>query len=278
MVGAFHDTIGKHRSFWRNVVDTCDWHCCPYRTLHAAEELLRLFGEMGLVEVAITNPFLSGGGEYRGAQAFGDEDECGPAGCRAGSKGVRAMLRKLRRASLGRSPVTADKRWFSRVLSEVLLPDEVQGHLTSHYAAALELMPSPSAGRSRLLELGAGHCEVAQMLRVRGWNVHAADIEDSCVAEATALGFPSTRLDLNEPLPFSDGSFDFVVMLEVIEHVVRAEAALGEVARVLSPGGRLLLTTPNHAFYKSRLRMLKGRPLGMEGDHVRFFRGARAAV
>ena len=181
------------------------------------------------------------------------------------------MLRKLRRASLGRPRVTADKQWFSRALSEVLLPDEVQGHLTSHYAAALELMPSPSAGRSRLLELGAGHCEVAQMLRVRGWHVHAADIEDSCVAEATAFGFPATRLDLNEPLPFSDGSFGFVVMLEVIEHVVRAEAALGEVARVLLPGGQLLLTTPNHAFYKSRIRMLKGRPLGMEGDHVRFF-------
>ena len=33
----------------------------------------------------------------------------------------------------------------------------------------------------------------------------------------------------------------------------------------------MLLSTPNHAFYKSRIRMLKGRPLGMEGDHFRFF-------
>ena len=159
----------------------------------------------------------------------------------------------------------------SRAFSRILLPEEMQGTLTSHYAAALELVPSPQAGRSRLLELGAGHCEVAQMLRGRGWEVHAADIEAACVAEARLLGFPATCLDLNEPLPFPDESFDFVAMLEVIEHVVRAEAALGEVARVLLPGGQLLLTTPNHAFYKSRIRMLKGRPLGMEGDHVRFF-------
>jgi 2-polyprenyl-3-methyl-5-hydroxy-6-metoxy-1,4-benzoquinol methylase len=170
-----------------------------------------------------------------------------------------------------RDPATEGAGWLARLFSSVLLPDVVQGHATSHYAAALEIMPPPRSGHSGLLELGAGHCEVAQMLRSLGWDVHAADIEDSCVAEAAALGFPATRLDLNEPLPFSDGSFDFVVMLEVIEHVVRAEAALAEVARVLSPGGRLLLTTPNHAFYKSRLRMLKGRPLGMEGDHVRFF-------
>ena len=174
-------------------------------------------------------------------------------------------------ASPVRGPATEGTGWFTCLCSRVFLPDVVQGHATSHYAAALEVMPPQRSGHSRLLELGAGHCEVARMLRSLGWDVHAADIENSCVAEAAALGFPATRLDLNEPLPFSDGSFDFVVMLEVIEHVVRAEAALGEVARVLLPGGQLLLTTPNHAFYKSRLRMLKGRPLGMEGDHVRFF-------
>ena len=152
-----------------------------------------------------------------------------------------------------------------------LLPDVVRGSLTTHYAAALELMPEPCPAENRLLELGAGHCEIARILRSRGWGVHAADIRESCVAEAAALGFPATRLDLNEALPYPDGMFQFVVMLEVIEHVVRAEFALGEVARVLSPGGRLLLSTPNHAFYKSRIRMLKGRPLGMEGEHFRFF-------
>ena len=152
-----------------------------------------------------------------------------------------------------------------------LLPDRVQGSLTSHYAAALGLIPAPGRGETQLLELGAGHCEIARMLRSRGWQVHTADIQESCVAEAKALGFPATRADLNEALPYPDGTFHFVVMLEVIEHVVRAEFALVEAARVLSPGGRLLLSTPNHAFYKSRLRMLKGRPLGMEGEHFRFF-------
>ena len=70
-----------------------------------------------------------------------------------------------------------------------LLPAEVDGHLTSHYAAALELMPTLAPGQSRLLELGAGHCEIARLLRDRGWQVHTADLEASCVAEAIALGF-----------------------------------------------------------------------------------------
>ncbi len=154
---------------------------------------------------------------------------------------------------------------------KALLSDEVEGSSASHYAAAMELAPAPGREEDKLLELGAGHCEIARIFRSRGWQVHTADIQESCVAEALALGFSATRLDLNEGLPYPDGAFHFVVMLEVIEHVVRAEFALGEVARVLTPGGRLLLSTPNHAFYKSRIRGLKGRPLGMEGDHVRFF-------
>ncbi len=54
-------SFGRHRSFWRNVADTYDWHCCPYRTFHTAEELRRLFADLGLVEVTVTNP------TYRGA-------------------------------------------------------------------------------------------------------------------------------------------------------------------------------------------------------------------
>ncbi len=152
-----------------------------------------------------------------------------------------------------------------------LLSEEVEGCLTSTYAAALELMPHPTPGRDRLLELGAGHCKIAQVLRRQGWQVHTADLRKDWVAEAIALGFPASQLDLNEDLPFPDRAFDLVVMLEVIEHVVRAENALREIWRVLSPGGQLLLSTPNHAFYKSRLRALKGRPLGKEGEHYRFF-------
>lgn len=46
-------------------------------------------------------------------------------------------------------------------------------------------------------------------------------------------------------LPFRDGSFDVVGSFQVIEHLERPERFLGEAARVLRPGGRLLLSTPN---------------------------------
>jgi SAM-dependent methyltransferase len=49
----------------------------------------------------------------------------------------------------------------------------------------------------------------------------------------------------DQPLPFPDDAFDTVVILEVIEHVRDDREVLWELARVLAPGGRLLLTTPH---------------------------------
>jgi len=72
--------------------------------------------------------------------------------------------------------------------------------------------------------------------------------------EYIALDFPTTggamygsRPDLfadASRLPLADASFDAVVMLEVLEHLRHPRQALAEAARVLRPGGRLLLSMP----------------------------------
>lgn len=49
------------------------------------------------------------------------------------------------------------------------------------------------------------------------------------------------------PLPFPDESFDLVTMLAVIEHVKDPQFVISEIARVLRPNGRLILTTPKKA-------------------------------
>jgi ubiquinone/menaquinone biosynthesis C-methylase UbiE len=48
-----------------------------------------------------------------------------------------------------------------------------------------------------------------------------------------------------ESLPFDDSAFDLVLSSQVIEHVLDAPAAVGELARVLRPGGRLIISTDN---------------------------------
>jgi SAM-dependent methyltransferase len=61
-------------------------------------------------------------------------------------------------------------------------------------------------------------------------------------------------------LPFEEHSFDIVTCYDVIEHLPPSpRRLLGELYRVLRPGGYLALTTPNHANLQARLRLLLGR-------------------
>ncbi len=59
--------------------------------------------------------------------------------------------------------------------------------------------------------------------------------------------------DLEGVIKMPDASFDHVVCVEGIEHVVDRHHALREMRRVLKPGGRLLLTTPNLMSLRGRL-------------------------
>jgi SAM-dependent methyltransferase len=49
----------------------------------------------------------------------------------------------------------------------------------------------------------------------------------------------------SEPLPFPAGSFDFIICLETMEHMMNPYYALMEMRRVLMPGGRLICSVPN---------------------------------
>jgi SAM-dependent methyltransferase len=62
-----------------------------------------------------------------------------------------------------------------------------------------------------------------------------------------------------QPLPFADNSFDFVTYTDVIEHhSFSPKRILREIHRVLAPGGRLILTTPNHASIYNRSILMFG--------------------
>jgi 2-polyprenyl-3-methyl-5-hydroxy-6-metoxy-1,4-benzoquinol methylase len=139
------------------------------------------------------------------------------------------------------------------------------------YDVAERLLP-PALGGQRVLELGGGISEMARRLIERGAIVSMIDLNPHNVERALQLGIDARQGDLNAGLPqFDSGTFDGVVMLEIIEHVVAAEQLLREVNRVLGPGGFVILSTPNFAFVLNRLRVLFGGLSGDEGYHFRFF-------
>ncbi len=99
----------------------------------------------------------------------------------------------------------------------------------------------------------------------------AAVAKGKAFAQECALGAIRWEVADAQALCHPDASFDTVISCETIEHLPRPAAAVTEFARVLRPGGRLLLTTPNYmgpmGLYRGYARVL-GRPYKEEGQPI----------
>lgn len=141
--------------------------------------------------------------------------------------------------------------------------------------AALRLV----AGGDRLLDVGCGRGAVAAALRDRFGELVGVDREAECLDVAARRGVTVVRAEITEGLPFDDEAFDAVLCLEVIEHIADVEAFVGELARVLVPGGRLYLSTPNirsvgylaELIVRGRFPRTSADPAGWQGGHLHFF-------
>jgi SAM-dependent methyltransferase len=105
--------------------------------------------------------------------------------------------------------------------------------------------------RGRWLDLGcADGGYAAELLRQGAAEVVGVDAEEERIVQAAARKLPHTSFHVaqSEDLPFPDAYFDGVFMNEVFEHVTDEKATLREVARILVPGGRLVLISPNRWF------------------------------
>lgn len=130
---------------------------------------------------------------------------------------------------------------------------------------------------SAVLELGAGHGRVASALHRAGLRVVAVDHR----RPAARFDFPYLEHDLDRGFaaPAREvlgGAADYVIALDVIEHLLHPEEGLAEVRRALGPGGRLLASTGNVAFWPVRLMLLLGQfNYGRKGildrTHTRLF-------
>ena len=111
----------------------------------------------------------------------------------------------------------------------------------------------PDDGKT-LLDLSCKEGEILQSLHARRFTLRGTNFEESGPQKT---GIPiDYGVDLRKRLPYDDASFDVVLLVEVIEHLSDHQAALGELSRILKPGGVLILTTPNIMRLNSRLHFL----------------------
>jgi SAM-dependent methyltransferase len=100
----------------------------------------------------------------------------------------------------------------------------------------------------RVLDAGSGDGTFTAELARAGTKVVGIEVAEAALSRARAAhpGLDFRLAAIDGRLPLDDGAFDLVWASEVIEHVADTGRWLSEIRRVLSPRGKLLLTTPNH--------------------------------
>ena len=123
----------------------------------------------------------------------------------------------------------------------------------------------PGSGQ-RVLDVGSAWGYNVMALNRLGYRAVGMDLitdqfgTGQTVALANAVSFPVVGADA-AVLPFGDESFHFVTMVETLEHVFVEDrpAVLAECFRVLKPGGKLVLSTPNYGGLVERFKRTVGR-------------------
>lgn len=126
-----------------------------------------------------------------------------------------------------------------------------------------------------VLEVGCGDASFTRSLAEYSPNVTAVDISAAQV-EKNARAYPEIRFlqhDVAQPFPFASNSFQVIWCSEVLEHLFDPGFALGEMQRVLAPGGQLLVTVPYHGLLKDvGIALFKwDEHFTPSNPHIRFF-------
>ena len=115
------------------------------------------------------------------------------------------------------------------------------------------LLAKPYVKGKRVLDAACGEGYGSRLMKDWGASeVIGIDISEEGIEKAKKL-FSEDNLHFLvhavEMLPFSNDSFDLVISLETIEHLDKPEAFLKEITRVLKPGGTVIMSCPNDAYY-----------------------------
>lgn len=122
--------------------------------------------------------------------------------------------------------------------------------LEIHETVARILDPFP---RGKLLDIPTGEGALSARLTKAGFQVQACDL----YPEIFRLPEIEVRRgDLSGVLPYKDADFQYITCLEGLEHIENPHQAIREFARLLVPGGRLVISVPNILNIEERVKWL----------------------
>ncbi len=154
---------------------------------------------------------------------------------------LKRLRRKLQRQYLGSLAEQVPERFWSSFTC-------VAG--AAEHVWVLDRLLESAGPKRRVLVVGVHGGRDFWALRARGHDVVGFDLEEVPDCHPTVAG------DAECAWPFEDGSFDVVILGEILEHLARDSDALAEARRVVADDGRLVVTVPfgdTHDIYHVRV-------------------------
>ena len=127
------------------------------------------------------------------------------------------------------------------------------------YQRLLRFVSERVTPAGKLIDIGAASCVFAKFANDAGFDAVACDYSDEALAygrehyQVTTLQSPAEKIDA------PDDSFDVVTIFHTIEHLPDPMQVLRELHRILKPGGKIFLETPNylpHAIMQSQFKLV----------------------
>jgi len=113
---------------------------------------------------------------------------------------------------------------------------------------------------SKVLDIGCYNGKLKEFLKNPEY--YGIDIDKKMIFNLTKKGINAKQADLNkDSLPFKNERFDYIFLMDVLEHVVDPRSLIMESKKRLKTGGRLIVTLPNDYHILNKVRFLFNKHL-----------------
>jgi len=123
--------------------------------------------------------------------------------------------------------------------------DRVSQYFITRKYIFLDKYIEKNKGKMKALDIGSNFGLFTELLKRKGYDAYGIDINEKKVKWAKKNCRAKYMLGSAESIPFKDSTFDIVILLATLEHIIDRGKALSEINRVLKKNGKVIITVPN---------------------------------